>query len=250
MEALVTKIVLASSIGLQALILLILLKQRLHRRFRWFFLYIAYVLLEAGLRFAFAGQESLYFKVYWLTAIGGVLFSVMALRESFLKVFWMYVRLRWFTRIIWGFVGAALLYVGFRAWAAPPVHADPLVTVLIDLELALDYSLATVGILYFALVKADKIKEYPWESAIVSGFMTIGILAAIGTLARSVFGPNLFSRWAGAAAYLLAEIEWAVILGRPEPEIPKRGPIRELTIDDLTRLDEYIKVLDRMFRRR
>jgi hypothetical protein len=250
MEALVTKIVLACSIGLQALILLILLKRRLHRRFRWFFLYIAYVLVEAGLRFAVAGQESLYFKVYWLTSIGSVALSVMALRESFVGVFWMYTRLRQFTRVLWGLVGAALLYVGFRAWATPPVHANPLVTVLIDLDLALYCSLTTVGVVYFALVRLNKLKEYPWESAIVSGFLTIGGLAAIGALARSVFGPNLFSGWAGAAGYLLAEIEWTAALRRPEPEMPKRGSIRELKVDDLTRLDEYYRVLERMLRRR
>jgi hypothetical protein len=249
MEALVNKIVLASSIGLQALILLILLKQRLHRRFRWFFLYIAYVLLEAGLRFAVAGQKSLYFKVYWLTTIGSVALSVMALRESFVGVFWMYTRLRQFTRVLWGLVGASLLYVGFRAWATPPVHADRLVTVLIDLDLALYCSLTAVGGVYFALVRLNKLKQYPWESAIISGFMTIGILSALGALVRYAVGPNLFSGWAGAVAYLLAEIEWTAALRRPEPEMPKRGSYRELKVDDLTRLDKYYKVLERMLRR-
>jgi hypothetical protein len=175
---------------------------------------------------------------------------VMALRESFVGVFWMYTWLLRFTRVLWGLVGAALLYVAFRAWASPPVHADGLITMLIDLDLALYCSFTTVGCVYFALVKLNKLKEYPWETAIVSGFLTIGGLSGIGTLARSVFGSNLFSGWAGAVAYLLAEIEWIAALRRPEPEIPKRGSTRELKVDDLTRLDEYYRVLERMLRRR
>ncbi|HEY6351573.1 MAG TPA: hypothetical protein VI636_19400 [Candidatus Angelobacter sp.] len=250
MEALLTKLVIGASIGFQLIVLLLLLKRRLKRRFLWFLIYIAYELIELAVRLSAAGNKHLYFKVYWLTAIGGVIFSVMAVRESFLNVFWMYTRFRWFTRIVWGCVGIGLLYAAFRAWSSPPVHASRWGTVVVDLELAVDYSLGLVGILYFALVRFQKIREHQWESGIISGFMTIGVLSAVGALARFVFGPQGFTRWVAPVAYLLAELEWVFVLSRLEKEIPEWVRERELTVDDLTRLNEYSRVLGRILGRR
>lgn len=249
MEALLTKLSFVLSIGLQIVILLVLILRRLQRRLPWFLIYIAYELTETGLRFGVAGNKTLYFYVYWLTAVGGVVLSVLAVRESFLNVFGVYTRFRWFTRIVWGCVGLALLYAAFRAWFSPPVHASRWGIVVADLELAVNYSLAFVGILYFILVRFQKIREHQWESAIISGFSTIGILSSIAVLARSVFGPRPFTQWIEPMAFILAEIEWVLVLGRSEQETPKWVQKRELTIDDLTRLDQYIKALERILGR-
>lgn len=228
MEPLLTKLVLLLAIAFQLFILIVLMRRRLFRRLRWFSIYIAYVLVEAGLRFGVAGNRALYFNVYWLTSIGSVILSLMAVRESFLNVFWVYTRFRWFTRAVWSCVGLAMLYSVFRAWAFPPVHASRITAMVIDLDLTLDYSLAAVGLLYFALVKSEKIREHQWESAVISGFMTIGALSAVGALIRSVFDARFrtLAQWLAPVAYILAEIEWAVVLSRPEQETPKW--IREL----------------------
>lgn len=249
MEALLNKIVLVVAIGFQLFILLLLLMRRPRRRFFWFSLYIGYVLIDAVLRLAVAGNKTLYFNVYWLTAIGDVILSVMAVRESFLNVFWMYTRYRWFTRIVWGAVALALMYSAFRAWVFPPVDANRLVTLILDLELAVNYCFTAVGLAYFLLVRFEKIKEHQWESAIISGFTTIGGLSVIAVLTRSVFGARFhtFSQWLEPVAYILAEIEWAVVLSRSERKAGKWIQEREVTVDDLTRLDEYVKVLQRLW---
>lgn len=248
MEGLLTKFVLGLSLIFQLLILTILIRRQLHRRLRWFVLYISYSIAEAVARFAVAGDASLYFNVYWVTSICSVALSIMALRESFLNVFRAYTRYRWFTRIVWICVSLALLYSFFRAWAFPPIRASRLVTLIIDLELAVNYSLAFVGILYFALVKVHKIKEHQWESAIISGFATIGTVASIAVLTRAVFGPGAFSRWGEAVGYILAEVEWVAVLCRPERETPMWIKERNLQEDDLTRLGQYSKILDRILR--
>jgi hypothetical protein len=252
MEALLAKLDLALAIGLQLLILFLLIKRRLLRRFLWFFIYIAYELISAALRLSAAGNLDLYRNVYWVTSLGGVIFAVMAVRESFVNVFRRYTRFRWFTRVVWSCVTLTLIYSALKAWAFPPVHANRVMTIIIDLEVAVDYSLAMVGILYFLLVRIQRIREHQWESAIISGFMTIGAFWAVGALVRSVYAPRfrVLYQWIGPVAYLLAEIEWAFILSRPERETPKWVRERELTIDDLTRVDEYIKVLERIWGRK
>lgn len=248
MELLFTKLVFFVSIGFQLVILSILIWRRLQRRLRWFCVYIVYELVEAALRLSAAGNKTLYFNVYWLTSIGGVLFSVLALRESFLNVFWTYTRFRWFTRIVWGCVSLALLYAAFRAWVFPPIQANRIVTLVIGLESAVAYSFLVVGFLYFTLVRFDKIRQHQWESAIISGFFTIGTISIFAVLTRSVFGTKfqIFSQWAEPVAYILAEIEWTLVLSRPEREAPKWIREQKLTVDDLTRFDEYITVLERL----
>lgn len=250
MEDTLNKIVLALSIVLQMTIIVILARRRMQRRLPWFFIYITYALIETLVRFIVAGNKKVYFNVYWLTSILGVMFSLMAVRESFVNVFRVYARYEWFTRLVWGCVGVAVLYSLFRAWAFPPVRAGRLATVIIDLELAVNYSLAFVGVVYFVLVRFQQIRQHQWESAVISGFATIGTLMSIATMTRAVFGTQLFSRWAGAVGYVLAEIEWAFVLSQPERETPKWVRDRKLSIDDLTRLDDYIRVLQRIVGRK
>jgi hypothetical protein len=252
MEAALTKLVFALSIGFQVAILVILIARRLKRRFLWFVVYITYELIATALRLSVAANKRLYFNVYWLTAIGGVLLSLMAVWESFLNVFWIYTRYRWFTRVVWIIVGLAVIYSAYRAWAFPPVHASWLVSLILDLELGVNYCFTAVGLLYFLFVRFEKIKEHQWESAVISGFTTIGALSIIAVLIRSVFGVRfeVLSRWVEPVAFILAEIEWAVVFSRPERVVPEWVRKREVTTDDLTRLDQYAKVLERILGRK
>lgn len=78
MHALLAQISIAISAGLELAILYRLTKGRLQRRFFWFLAYIVYELCELGIRFATAANRGLYLKVYWLTAAGGVILTVLA----------------------------------------------------------------------------------------------------------------------------------------------------------------------------
>lgn len=248
MVALLTKLYFVTSMGLQLLILYLLIRARLQRRFFWFLGYILYELCEAALRLAVAG-EPLYKRVYWVTAIGGAIFSVLAVSESFLNVFREYARLRWFAWTVWSCVGLALLYSLLKTWILPPVGATRIGVVAYALEATVDYSLTAVGLLYLALVLFFGIKEHQWETGIISGFTIVTGVAVFGVLIRSAFGPNLsLFQWIPAVAYILGEIEWAMVLNRPER--PVRVPAHNLIIDDLTNLNQYSRVLRRLFGRK
>lgn len=249
MEALLTKIVLILSVGLQFIILAILVRRGLLRRFFWFFIYILYVLIEAGVRFAVAGNEGLYLKVYWLTSAGGLAFLVLAVRESFLNVFWVHARLKWFAGITWGCVGLALLYAVLKAWFFPPVHGGWLTAAIIGSEVAVEYSVSGVAILYFVFRWVFRIRGQEWESGVMAGFAIYECLALCGSLTRSTFGSRyrIVSEWLPAMAYIIGELTWVLALGRDEPEVT---PGRDSTVDDLREIDQYIKVLGRMFRRK
>lgn len=250
MDALLNKVILVATLALQFLVLFLLIKRRLQRRFFWFFSYIVYELCESALRFATVGNQTLYFKVYWLTAMGGVLFMVLAVQESFLNLFRLHTRFRWFTWVLWSCIGLALLYAVLKAWLFPPIYRQWQTQAIIGLELAVEYSLSVVGILYFACMGFFKIRGHYWESGIMLGFTIYASLAICGFLTRSIFGRkfSIVSEWLPAVAYVLGEFTWAVELSRPEnkPSIPPRN----LTIDDLTKVEQYISALGRLFGRK
>ena len=250
MEPLLTKVSLLLAIALQVFILRLLIKRKLQQRFLWFLCYIVYALIEEVLRISVSGNIILYTRVYWWTEIGDLLLSVMAVRESFLNMFRPYTRLRSFLLLIWSSVGVALLYAGFRAAFFPPFHATRQAAIVIGLETAVDYSLAAVGILYFALLSFFRIRERRWEIGIVSGFTINAIFAVLGVLIISIFRKkfSLLSEWIPAVAYIIAELEWAVSLSRPE--IVAHQVLPKVTAEDLRTLERYKETLQKFLGRK
>lgn len=248
MDTLLNKLALAAAFGLQLVVLSVLIRKRLHRRFPWFLIYVAYSLLEAVLRLASAGNRDLYYHVYWLTTIGDSICSVLAVRESFLNVFRAYTRLRWFIWTVWICIVFAVLYAIYKAWVFPPMQANRRATIVIGLQFGLDCTMAAIGLLYFGLRRLVEIKGREWESGIISGFFIYAACETMPLVARSAFGARFgtASKWTPAIAYLIAEIGWAVILSRPETPIT---PKPDLTIDDLTKLDQHRGALDRFLGR-
>lgn len=250
MEPLVTKVTFVFSIVLKLFILYLLIRRRLQRRFLWFLAYIVYELVESALRLGVSGNKSLYWTFYWWTEIGDVSMTVLAFGESFLNTFREYTRLRGFLVIVWSCIGAALLYALFKALVFPPIQASRRGAIIIDLEVAINFALIIIGILYFSLKALFRIRGNEWESGIISGFGIYVVSSICGFLIRSVFGKRfrLLNAWLGPVGYLLAEIIWALELSRPERKPASR--VRDLTVDDLTKLEQYSRILERFLGRK
>jgi hypothetical protein len=250
MSVLLNQIAFFVTIILQLLVLRLLIKNRLQRRFFWFFVYIIYDLVEAALRLSVFGSKTWYFRIYYWTDIGEAAFLIMAIRESFLNVFRQFTRLRWFIMAVWGCVALALLIALFKALAFPPVAVTHQRSLIIDLELAVEYCVTAIGILFFSLALLFRIRGHQWDAGIISGFMIAASVAVFGLLTRSLFGtkPKILYAWLPAVAYILGEIEWLVVLGRAERTVPV--PRRDLTVDDLTKVNQYIGVLGRLLGRK
>lgn len=249
MDDLLNKIVLVVTFAAQLVILFLLFKRRLQRRCFWFLSYIIYELLESALRFVVpATNKPLYWTVYWWTEIGDVSLAVLAFRESFLNVFRRYTRLRWFVSVVWGCIGLALLYALFRSLVFPPVGATRRGTIIIDLEVGINFVLITMSILYFALVGFLKVRGHQFESGIISGFAIYISVAICSFLVISILGSKfiLLNKWLIPMGYILAEATWALELGREEALVSKTT--HKLRVDDLTELGQYGKVLERFFR--
>jgi hypothetical protein len=250
MDVLLNKIGLILTFALQIVVLLLLMRRRLHRRFGWFLVYIVYEIIESSLRLAVSGNKNLYYTVFWWTEIGDVALTALAFGESFVNTFREYTRLRWFVTIIWSCIGAALLYALFKALVFPPVQANRRGAIIIGLEVAINFALIIVGILYFVLKTLLNTKGHQWESGVISGFGVYIVSTIFRFLIRSIFGTQfrLLNEWIRPIGYLLAEIIWVLELSRAERKPPV--PIRDLNVDDLTKLEHYSKILERFLGRK
>ena len=206
--------------GLQGCILVLLLKRGLQRRFIWFFVYTLFSLLEVIVRLAVSGNYGMYFKVYWSTEPLETTFTVLALRESFLCIFWPETRWRWFRWAFWCGIGLAIAYSCWISWALPPREA---VHLYIDFEFGLGVVISVFGLLYAGFIRLFGILEHQRESAIILGFTAIACLGNFGWLTRSVFGTRfrLLSGLIPAVAYILGELIWTRDLLRPEWKLPQ-----------------------------
>jgi hypothetical protein len=219
---------------LQVCILLLLLKRRLQRRFIWFFVCILYSLLETIVRLLVSGHYKTYFIVYWATEPVDLAFTVLALRESFLYIFWPETRWRWFRWTFWCAIGLAIAYSCWIAWVLPPREA---VHLYIDFEFGLDVVISVFGLLYAGFIRLFGILEHQRESAIILGFTVIACLGNFGWLTRSVFGTRfkLLSGLIPAVAYIVGELIWTRDLLRPEWKLPKPTQTLEEMVETMSR---------------
>jgi hypothetical protein len=230
-------LLLVISAGLQIYILALLLKRRLQRRFIWFFVYTLYVLLESIVRLAASGNHRIYSIVYWATEPVDLVMTVLALRESFLYIFWPAARWPWFRWVFWCGFGLATGYGCWIAWALPPREPKSLAAMYIHLEFAVDVVISVFGLLYAGLIRLFGILEHQRESAIILGFTANACLGNFGWLTRSVFGTRfkLLSGLVVAVAYIVGELIWTRDLLRPEWKLPQPTQTLEEMIETMSR---------------
>jgi hypothetical protein len=235
---------LAIPIMLQIGIACLLLWRKLQMRFPWFFAYILYALIEAIIRLTVSGSQNVYLIVYWSTAVPGIVFTVLALRESFLAIFLPETSLRWFRWIFWGCITVSVAFAVWQAWALPPKQARRLIAVILNLQFGLDMVISTFGLLYAGAVGLFGILEHQRPTATILGFTANSSIALFGWITRSVFGTKfrMVSEWIPALAYIVAEVIWTWDLLCNERTLP--GPRQ--TLQQMSEaMDRYIRILHR-----
>lgn len=191
-------------------ILLLLARRHLCRLFPVFASYISYVILQDALRFAFFSNTRLYFVAYWITAPIEVILSILAVHESFRRVFGAFYLVRWFRLCFPGAIALAMLYSLLTGYFSPPAHAHGIYSAIISGMLMAQYVILTISIAFFVLAK---LLQVPWrihEYRIVAGFGLSSGVTALAAGVRSVFVTRFafVSDMLPAVSYLLALGIW------------------------------------------
>lgn len=219
------------AIVLQSWIVYQLFRRKLQKRFRWFLIYSAYAWFEAVSRLVVVGNEHGYFWVYWLTSLGGLVLTALALWESFRAILWLETKQAWFPWVFWPCLGVAVAYEVGRAWFYPPYGMTWVVATVMDIEIGQDYLIIALSVLYFGLVRFFKVIGHQRESTVIWGFGISAIFSALAVVIRSVFVTKFIflSTWLPALGYIVAELAWTRDLFREEQKVPEP----EVSLGDL-----------------
>jgi len=225
------------AVGLLIAILVSLWRRALVRVFPFFLSCILFGLMRVVAGSAVMSMPGAYIYFYWVTAPFEVLLAILAVHESFRKVFRVFYLLPWFRICFPAGIVAALSYASLRSYFHPPVHASGIQAAIISGMLAAQYVILTISLIFFALVRFLKV---PWrihEFRIVLGFGLSAGVTALAASVRSDFGTNFafLIQMAPALTYILSLAIWlsAVVHPMPSRTGPDSGQLPELTPEEV-----------------
>jgi hypothetical protein len=201
-------------------ILALLAQKKLFPRFPFFSTYIAYMVAAGMLKALFLSNWHVYFYVYWLTEPVEIVLSVLAVHESFHRVFEDFYRLRWFPRLFPATIGTALLYSIWKAYVHPPLHVGLRGSIIIALAIAAQYTILGISILFFMMVRFIHVRWRLYEFRIVLGFGIASLIYAFSGVLRSESGTifDFLSKYLPGMGYVLAVCIWLSAMLSTEPK--------------------------------
>jgi hypothetical protein len=216
-----------SSVVLQVCILALMIWRGLLRRFPLFATYTAYIICITMLRSVVLSNRMVYFYTYWATEPGEILLGLLAVHESFLRIFRVFYAVRWFRILFPGTIAFALVYSGWIAYAHPPRQVSPAGAAIISAAVASEYVIVGISVLFFALVLLFRVRWRIYEFRIVLGFGISALTMVFAGIVRSENGTKFvfLSTYAPPMAYFLAVLIWLSAMLRP-------GAIEVLEVKD------------------
>lgn len=191
------------------------------RQFVFFFVYTVYSIINVVVVLVSAeiGGRKAYFTIYWATQAIYVVLGLLAMNESFQKVFRVYYfRRRWFRFLVPAVVMAILSISIWTSRRHAPIQAGPVTIAYISFDLAANYMLAGVFGLFgiFVLFWHAKWERHPF--GIMVGFGMFSVAGMLANALRSDFGTkmNLLFSYGTAVAYIVASLIWLRAFIRPE----------------------------------
>jgi hypothetical protein len=235
---------LAISLGLEIWLLGLLLHRKVHGHFPVFFFYILICLPITIARLLTSSHYRVYFFVYWWSNVALLLLGLAALHEVFYWVYKGFYRLIWFRFLYYGAIALVLLVTIRNSIANPPVQAHPVIGLILDVGIAINFiQIAIVGV-FTALIKPLNIGYRRYPFGIAAGFGASAMGPLIGYFSRSIFGTRLdiFAQNASAIAYIFALVIWIMAFFRQEPEELAWTP--PMSPEEMLRMVRgYLKVL-------
>lgn len=200
-------------IGLEIGILACLWRWGGWRKVPIFSVYLAFILLRTIIGSIALSHEAFYFEFYWISAPMEIGLTVLAVLESFWRVFASFRLLRWFRLVLPAAVAAALAYSAWRGYhydRFPLVEMTPAASALVSATVMLQYAILGVALTYFLLGVLLHVGGRTLENRLVLGFGVASLAAAFGGSIRGMFGESfgLVSRESQSLGYLIALLLW------------------------------------------
>jgi hypothetical protein len=235
-------------LGLLALLLFLMLRNRAWKVCPWFFTYVAFALGAGVARFVAHDHPRPYFATYWITEAGYEILGILVMYELLRLVLRNLAR-RWWARLI--LPVAVVVGIGLslaHAHAAPPQFSGLRYYLLVG-EIAVRL---VQGIIFIGLVVAVVILRLRWRQyplGIATGLGGYSLVALLMNLKFYDFGTRFrfLASMTLLVAYSLAVLTWIWFFSvpqKPDPVLPAPTP-EELEQYQAT-LEQYLDWLRRM----
>jgi hypothetical protein len=236
---------------LEIAIAVALIRRHLWRtEFPFFFAYICYSIVNVAVLLTSAALTSnrTYFAIYSAAQALYTIFGLLAMNESFRKIFLIYyLHKSWFSFLVPAVVLTVLL-LSLWNWARhAPTQAGPLTIIYISLDLTANYMRAGIFGLFGILVFFWRSKWQDPPFGIIAGFGIFSVIGMASDALRSDFGMKMgfvFS-YASAVAYILACVVWLYAFRRRKYDADSQPPSNVDPKELLDLLERPTKMLKR-----
>ncbi|HEV2962218.1 MAG TPA: hypothetical protein VG649_10370 [Candidatus Angelobacter sp.] len=200
-------------------LLTILHRQAVRKQLPWFVYYIAWEVLSGCVYLVVLSiSRHLYDAVYWWLEAVEITLIVAAMRESFLRIFMGFKRIRWFRWTVTGVILAVVAYAAYKAIYYPPVQGNRLTALVLGTEFLFRWGIAGIGILTIVLSWLVDEPTNTREDSVVTGFSLISSAFIGYVIIGSLFGTQylFFAKYLPSVGYFIAVILWIRTFSRAE----------------------------------
>lgn len=213
--------VLWANLLLNLWLLIIVYRSGVRKQLRWFALYMLWEVLSGAAELAawLVGRQ-FYAPLYWWMETIEIALIVGAVRESFLRIFQGFTKIRGFRWMVWGVIGGVVIYSAWKAIFAPPIQHNKFGVFVLEAEFLFRWGVLGIALLAAIMGAILLGRLNSREDAVVTGFgvACAGFLAYIGMV--SIFGNKyiFFAQYLPSVGYFVAVGWWIWVFSRPEEE--------------------------------
>jgi len=204
----------------------LLYRRRVNKQFQVFFSYIVISVLASLARLLTVNHYAVYYYVYWASELLLILLSLSALNQVFWYTFRGFDFIWWFRPLYYGAIALALGITIRMAIVSPTVQAHPILSFIVDAEIAANVVRAGIVALFEAMVKpmAVRFRRYPF--GIIVGFGVSSIVPVLAFFSIYVSGTKYEypARILSGLSYIAALIIWLRIFSLPDTTPTKMEP--------------------------
>lgn len=200
-------------------LLTILHRQAVRKQLPWFVFYVTWeVLFLCSSLALLAISRHVHDILYWWLEAVEIILIVAAVRESFLRIFGGFTKMRWFRRTVTGVILAVVAYAAYKAIYYPPVQGNRITALVAGTEFLFRWGIAGIGFLTIVLSWLIDEPTDTREDAVVTGFALISSAFIGYVIIVSLFGTKylFFAKYLPTMGYFMALILWIRVFSRPE----------------------------------
>ncbi|HEY6349665.1 MAG TPA: hypothetical protein VI636_09670 [Candidatus Angelobacter sp.] len=200
-----------------AWLLILVHRQRIREQLRWFAFYVLWEFVAQSVALvSLVARPHLYYNLYWWLELVDIALTVMAVRESFLRIFQGFTRKPGFRWLVWMLIVAVIVYSALRAAYGPPFQVSRKFTFIFDAEFLFRWGFLAIAVL--TVILGILMREGTTrEDAVVTGFGIAagGFLLYLGTL--SLLGNKyiFLTKYIPSMGYFVAVFWWIYVFSRP-----------------------------------